>query len=677
MTDNNASETASNNAASSSTKHSTTTNSSDAHDAPNHTISESARRGILPHLTDDGTENNYTGWVTKSTHLLRGWGLWKYINGPLSAPPAIPTLRDAKPITAPDKDGVEHTVIIPSNLEEHQKKTQEAEPWMEANDLALSKIINAIPHSQLHLVEDAKYARVAWLRLHFAYRPRNSIRASNLRSDITGSQCTPDMDVGQWITHVNELYSSLCILSRSHMSQREFVNSLIDNMPKSDVWTQFVSGLRDRLSDYEEAGKAVTALEFTTRIKEENWQRTRKNPNAPSLAFSANSSGKRPRQNSSNASASSSSSNKRQRADRTCTNQHCRNGKGHTIENCFAYGGGKQGRYESWWRGPWNIHLPPDQRTTANNVRPASLFPPSTATTSPTAAQFVAPMQLPQPTSLPLQSPQTLPFAHSSHATPTFLPSTPYTHSDTNPQPGFTYSLPQTYPVPHAYSIPQPYYTPFVPTRADTTHSTFTTDDKSTINFATTNETPHHAWSIQLGNEPIVASLPVLDNSLPCADTCHHDSGANRHVFHDRSAFETYQSIQPVQVKGFGHNLSTTAIGRGTVRVNGRYGTRVSPIVLHNVLHIPAARSNLISGPQLDLAGVSSLLGDGLATLSIRGENVVGGALHNDMYRLNMSIVRPDRQRPIFSRIDPSPPSSRITPIAAAASSDQAGFYIA
>ena len=409
MSKNNTSETAS-----SSTAHNTTTTPSEP--TRDHTISESARRGILPHLTDDGTDNNSSGWVTKSIHLLRVWGLWKYINGPLSAPPVIPTLRDTKTITAPDKDGIQHTVIIHSNAEDHQKKIQDAEPWMEANDLALAKIINAIPHSQLHIIEDAKYARVAWLRLQIAYRPRNSIRASNLRSDITNSQCTPDTDIGQWINHVNELYSSLCILSRSHMSQQEFVNSLIDNMPKADVWTQFVSGLRDRLSDYEEAGKAVTALEFTTRIKEENWQRTRKNPNAPSLAFSANSSGKRPRQNSSNTSTSSSSPNKRQCGDRTCTNLHCKNGKGHTIQNCFAYGGGKQGQYETWWRGPWNIHLPPDQRTTANNVRPTSLFPPSNTTTSPTAAQFVAPVQPLQQTPLPLQSPQTLPFAHSSHA---------------------------------------------------------------------------------------------------------------------------------------------------------------------------------------------------------------------------------------------------------------------
>lgn len=229
---------------------------------------------------------------------------------------------------------------------------------------------------------------------------------------------------------------------------------------------------------------------------------------------------------------------------------------------------------------------------------------------------------------------------------------------------------------PFLLRTPVQYTTP-VPTRADTSHSTFNTDDKSAINFTTNNETPWHAWNIEVDNKPIVTSLPILNDTIPHADACHHDSGANRHVFHNRSAFETYQPIRPIEVKGFRHNLSTTAIGRGTVRVNGHYGARVSPIVLHNVLHISAARSNLISGPQLDLARVSSLLGDGLATLSVHGENVIGGSLHNNMYCLNMSIVCPTHQHPLLSRLDPPSLLSRITPLAAAASSDQTGFYIA
>jgi hypothetical protein len=501
---------------------------------------------------------------------------------------------------------------------------------MEANDLALAKIINASPDCQMHIIQNAKFAKVAWHRLHVAYRPRNCIRATSLRSNITHFSCTPDMDVGHWINHVNELYSSLCAYSRSYLSESEFVASLIDNMPKTELWQQFVSNLRDRLSDYDEAGKTISALEFTTRIKDEHWQRRRDNPNTPSQALSATSNGKRARPQ-----ANTSSPSKRQCAEIVCTNQHCKSGKGHTIENCFAYGGGKQGRYESWWRGPWNIHLPPDQRTAANASRPTSL-----PTSPPNSAHFLTPIPFnPGPyTSFPPQAHYTSqPFPNPP---PAYFPNTSTPHFQNAPSFPQAYSLPYvdpTYQAAPPYSTPTIQYT--VPTRADHTYSTFTADNNSTVNFVTSNKTPSHAWNSQLDGETIVASLPVLDSDILRAETCHHDSGANRHVFHDKPAFKTYQPIPPLEVKGFSHNLSTVALGRGTVRVNGCYGTRVSPILLHNVLHIPAVCTNLISGPQLDLAGISSFLSDGLATLSVRGENIVGSALYNNMYRLNMSIV--------------------------------------
>lgn len=214
------------------------------------------------------------------------------------------------------------------------------------------------------------------------------------------------------------------------------------------------------------------------------------------------------------------------------------------------------------------------------------------------------------------------------------------------------------------------------PTRADTSHGVFTTDDQSSIHFATTNESPYHAWNAVLDGEPIIATLPVLERSLPRSDACHHDSGANRHVFHDMTAFETYESIPPVAVNGFGHNLSTAAIGRGSVRVNGRFGNQITSLLLKNVLHIPAARSNLISRPQLDLTGITSVLGGGLANLYYHGQLIIGGALCNSMYRLYMSIVRPVHSRPLSARIPSSLPSC-ITPLAASATSREPGFYIA
>ncbi|KAJ3816512.1 hypothetical protein F5880DRAFT_1494211, partial [Lentinula raphanica] len=36
--------------------------------------------------------------------------------------------------------------------------------------------------------------------------------------------------------------------------------------------------------------------------------------------------------------------------DLVCTNPNCK-GKGHTIENCWKLGGGKQGQYPKWWKG--------------------------------------------------------------------------------------------------------------------------------------------------------------------------------------------------------------------------------------------------------------------------------------------------------------------------------------
>jgi hypothetical protein len=116
--------------------------------------------------------------------------------------------------------------------------------------------------------------------------------------------------------------------------------------------------------------------------------------------------------------------------------------------------------------------------------------------------------------------------------------------------------------------------------------------------------------------EVIVASLPVLEHNLQHSDDCHHDSAANRHVFHDKTAFESYTTIEPLAVKGFGHDLSTVAIGHGTVRLRCKIGDNQTWILLTDVLHIPAARSNLISGIRLDNAGVTTTLGNGAIMLT-------------------------------------------------------------
>ncbi|KAF8477984.1 hypothetical protein DFH94DRAFT_683153 [Russula ochroleuca] len=120
--------------------------------------SNSASHGELTKLTDSGINNNYAEWAMKSHHQLRSWGLWKHIEGLDSDPPPIPVLKKPVECTGPNKQGIEVTIAYQGNEEEHKKKMEEAKPWVEANQLALSKIVSVTPNSQLHLV-DVQYAK--------------------------------------------------------------------------------------------------------------------------------------------------------------------------------------------------------------------------------------------------------------------------------------------------------------------------------------------------------------------------------------------------------------------------------------------------------------------------------------------------------------------------------------
>jgi hypothetical protein len=182
-------------------------------------------------------------------------------------------------------------------------------------------------------------------------------------------------------------------------------------------------------------------------------------------------------------------------------------------------------------------------------------------------------------------------------------------------------------------------------------------DNPSQANIAT----DFYAWNTQVCDTVAQITLPVLNPHLPRDNACHHDSGANRHVFHDRSAFEDYKTISPLTVKGFGHNLSAVAIGKGNIRLEGNYNNQKCSILLRNVLHIPAARMNLISGVQLDKAGVVSTLGHNSIFLSNNNKIIVSGSVINDMYCLDLKIIPPSSVS-LASRISPTSLTSRLSP---------------
>jgi hypothetical protein len=421
------------------------------------------------------------------------------------------------------------------------------------------------------------------------------------------------MDVPHWLADMQRYYGQLQDMdTESSMSDREFTCAVIDNLPQDATWRIFATSLQACISKYDDRTPPtpVNSRHFFTSIRNEAWFRSKEELQAAAHIFSARTDADKKMSKHMHLSETVTPNAKHPHTtnDKSCTNLHCSH-KGHDISECVMYGGGSQGQYAPWWKGPWNLHLPPDQRSHANNVLPTSHSAYARLTTA-------------------------------THAAACFIPST----ADSTAVPIATTTL-------------------------------STTDSNAHINSVVACELP--SFNTRLDDEIIVATLPVLRDGALNADQCHYDSSANRHVFKDQTTFETYHHIQPVMVKGFGDDLSTLAIGRGTVRLQGLRNNRLMTILLTHALHIPATCSNLISGIQLDKVGVTAILGGGTATLSLQGQKVIEGAIHNDMFRLNISIVRPVAQQSLLSCIDNPPLISHIGPLVAAVNSDRAGFCIA
>jgi hypothetical protein len=401
---------------------------------------------------------------------------------------------------------------------------------------------------------------------------------------------------------MQRLYNMLGDMDPGSLSQQAFTLVVLDNMPAEHSWLEYACKLKNKVLKYEQSIPPIPidSKYFITKIREQWWLRAQITTQNNSHVFTARAEAEKKtlkRPYASDGSQTNTSKRARPANDKTCTNPNCAR-KGHLITECFTYGGGNEGNYPAWWKGPWNLHVSPSSRTRANNVPPAS---------HPAFARLSA----------------------AAHAAIVI-------NDDS--------------------------------TRASTSPHTPSSDDPAQIHAVLNQETPPPQAT---PHDTIVSTFPLLTGDALSGDSCYYDSGATRHVFHDQTAFETYEEIPPLPVKGFGRDYSTVAIGRGSVRLQGHHGTSSPPITLSNVLHIPAARSNLISGGILDRAGVSATTRGGIITLSYNGANILQAIITNGMYKLNASIIRVRSKPSLLSRIS-LPETSTI-----ATSSVSEDFYTA
>lgn len=565
-------------------------------DSSSDSSSSSHSGGKLPVLKDNGQKgNNYGEWRIQVESILVAWDLWKYIVGPESMPPEIPALRPDTVQRGFTDQNQEMDFRVPGNIVQRTKAIADAKPWTTQNNLARAHLIRAIPGRILPRIEGIPYASEIWSKLRQRYQKPNSALSNSKKTAITNYQCTSSMDVAVWLDDMQRLYDGLCVMDPHALSDYDFALLLMGNLPETSEWRAHAAGLRQRIDRFTSNidTTPITSNDFITAISDEHYFRNKNNPDVQAEVFTAryeanNNKGQKRFRTSDN---SSSGPSKRQRSQKVCTNPNCGK-KGHEITDCYAYGGGKQGAYDDWWKGPRNLHHPPSNSqhaTTSSN--PPAYTPRANAATATIAT-----------TSTPTSSDSTNPGA--------FPPTANFADSG---------------------------------------------DSGDTLILATT-----------FDDAPAVASLPILSENFPKSDICYYDSGANRHVFHDRSVFESYESILPLDVKGFGENLSTTAIGRGSVRITSHPNYHHSSILLTNVLHIPLARSNLISSGQLGERDVVATLAKRTFALSHRGKTFLDGVVEHGMFRLQTTPIRPS-------------PSllSRISPTAASLTAQQPGFCTA
>lgn len=179
------------------------------------------------------------------------------------------------------------------------------------------------------------------------------------------------MDVNKWCDRMIETYNDINEQQPDTIDDKQFVNELVRLLPLSTEWKVFYTQIKQDVEAGIDSGSPLTSDDVIERIREEEWNHQDRDPDHQAeLLITTTQSLLRKRPNS-DATANTAITEKHARyEDRpklVCINEYCGSRKRHTKENCFAYGGGKAGKYPDWWKGKHNIHIHPDKHTKGND----------------------------------------------------------------------------------------------------------------------------------------------------------------------------------------------------------------------------------------------------------------------------------------------------------------------
>jgi hypothetical protein len=478
--------------------------------------------------------------------------------------------------------------------------------WLETDKHILSLINDAVPIQKTWVIQKCKSSHDAWNALCKEFEPNNSLAAMNLNQQITTFSCQPGADPAAWLEIMLQLYGKLCQADPTLMSDFEFSKMLITHMCKDETWRYCQAELRAKLVTAQETGIPLSSSVVVSRLKSEEIHHgvapsvkaiqnlvqsaalyPSSNSAVPSLHLAQTSAAGPSRSN-----KSDQRNNRRvapytvsQRSTRAiCDNKFCETPSGHSKDECFSFGGGRVGKYPASYTGRRDLHLPPEARIAVRHKRATDAL---IAKGAPAVNNAVT-------TEL-----------HETHL------DVDYRDSPMEEDEEFT----------------------------EVFH---TVEDGFAFMADVRIEEPGKEEDELTEDEQVEVHPRVFNLQIPQTNFINHDTGATRHIFVNKDWFQDYSELSlPLKVHGFGSNLSATAIGKGTIILKTTHNKVTRQFSLSNVLHIPTARSNLISGSRLDKKGVSTLTGKGKITyLSPNGTAFASGEIVDDLYQMAVIPVK-------------------------------------
>lgn len=134
--------------------------------------------------------------------------------------------------------------------------------------------------------------------------------------------------------------------------------------------------------------------------------------------------------------------------------------------------------------------------------------------------------------------------------------------------------------------------------------------------------------------EPLVAMISEI-NLVGSEEGWWADSGASRHVCHDKNLFQNYVPVEKDKKVLLGDFHSIKVLGMGDVVLKFTSG---KILTLKDVLHTPDIRKNLVSGYLLNKAGFKQTFESDQFILSKNGMFVGKGYACDGMFKLNVEM---------------------------------------